>query len=55
MGYEVFKYLDGSDPRLPFVSYTGLSTDPHNHLVVLHAVDKSPEGIWENLRVCVNL
>ncbi len=55
MGYKVFEHLYGSDPRLSFVGNTSLSADAHNHLIVLHAIDKRPERIRENFRVRINL
>lgn len=55
MGYKIFKHLYGSDPRLSFVGNTGLSAYPHNHLVVLHAVNKRLKRIWENFRVRIDL
>lgn len=37
---EVFVDLDGCNPALALVGYTGLSADSHDHVVVLHAVDE---------------
>lgn len=55
MGYKILEHLDGGNPRLPFVSYTGLSTHSHNHMIVLHAVNKRLERIWEHLRIRIDL
>ena len=55
MGYEIFEHLYGSDPRLSLVGNTSFSADPHNHLIMLHAVDKRPERIREDFRVCIDL
>ena len=55
MGDEVLEDLDGRDPRLPLVRYPRLSTNTHDHLVVVHAVDEVLEGIGIHFRVGVNL
>lgn len=40
MGNEVLEDLDGGYPRLSFIGYPCFSTDTHDHLVVVHAIDK---------------
>ena len=55
MRNEIFENLNGCDPRLPLVRYPRLSADTHDHLVVLHAVDKVSQRIRENFSICVNL
>jgi hypothetical protein len=55
MRNEVFKDLNCGDPRLPLVRNTRLSTDTHNHLVVVHAVHQMAQRGRENLCVGINL
>lgn len=40
MGYKILEDLDGRYPRLAFVGYPCFTTNPHDHLVVMHAVDE---------------
>ena len=37
---EVFEHLDGGDPRLSLICDTSLPAHPHNHLIVMHAIDE---------------
>ena len=55
MGDEVLEDLDGGDPRLPLVRYPRLSTNTHDHLIVVHAVNEVLERVGVHFRVGVNL
>ena len=55
MGDEVLEDLDGRDPRLPLVRYPRLSTNTHDHLIVMHAVNEILERVGVHFRVGVNL
>lgn len=55
MGNEVLEDLDSRDPRLPLVRYTSFATDTHDHLVVVHAIDKVLQRVGEHLRIGVDL
>lgn len=55
MRNEIFKDLDRGNPGLSFVRYTSLSAYAHDHLVVVHAVDKVLQGVGEHFRIGVNL
>ena len=52
---EVLKHLYSCDPGLSLVGYTGLATNTHDHLVVVHAVDQVLQGVGEYFGIGINL
>lgn len=55
MGDEVLEHLDSCNPRLTLVGYSSLAADTHDHLVMVHTIDKILQRIRENLGICVDL
>ena len=55
MGNEVLEDLNGCNPGLPLIGYTGFTAYTHDHLVMVHTIDQIFEGIWEDLCIGVNL
>jgi hypothetical protein len=55
MGYEVFVYLNGSDPRLSLVGYPSFAANTHNHVVRVHAVDEVFQRVGIYLGIGVDL
>jgi len=52
---EVFKHLNGCNPRLPLVGNARLPAHTHDHLIVMHAIDEVFERRREDLGIRIHL
>ena len=55
MGDEVLKHLNGRNPGLSFVRYSGFTAAPHDHLIMMHAIHEVSEGVRKHFSVGVHL